>query len=70
MMMGLWECGNLAVFARFPRRGGRAFWARPRRRHFHSLGRGLASPRHASPSVSAAPRALGARREGPSRVSG
>ena len=40
---GLWECGNLAPSARFPRDGGRrgkaafAFPRLPRARHFHSL---------------------------------
>ena len=39
---GLWECGNLAFFARFPRGGGKrgkaafAFPRFPRARHFHS----------------------------------
>ena len=39
---GLWECGNLALFARFPRAGGKsgkaafAFPRFPRARHFHS----------------------------------
>src|ERR1041384_6545363 len=39
---GLWECGNLALFARFPRGGGKsgkavfAFPLFPRARHFHS----------------------------------
>src|SRR5919109_4242060 len=39
---GLWECGNLAFFARFPRDGGKsgkaafAFPLFPRARHFHS----------------------------------
>ena len=38
----LWECGNLAVFARFPRGGGKsgkagfAFPRFPRARHFHN----------------------------------
>src|SRR5712691_10370118 len=38
----LWECGNLAAFARFPRSGGKAgkpdfgFPGFPPRRHFHS----------------------------------
>jgi hypothetical protein len=40
---GLWECGNLAVWARFPRGGGKrgkaafAFPRFPWPRHFHSL---------------------------------
>src|SRR5215207_3099271 len=39
---GLWECGNLAVFARFPSVGGKSgkpgfgFPLFPRARHFHS----------------------------------
>ena len=41
----LWECGNLAPFARFPRGGGKrgkaacAFPLFPRHRHFHSPSR-------------------------------
>ncbi len=40
---GRWECGNLALFARFPRDGGKrgkaafAFPRFPRARHFHGL---------------------------------
>jgi len=39
--MGLWECGNPAPDAGFPKRGGRAFGARPRRWHFHSPGQAV-----------------------------
>ncbi len=36
--MGVWECGNPAPGAGFPKRGGGSLVERPPRCHFHSPG--------------------------------